>query len=46
MSSLLTLLDESVTVIQSVTQIFNTKSRDNWIEASWEKNPYSYIGVS
>ena len=34
---------------QSFTQnlqhiIFSTKSRDNWIDASWEKNLYSYIG--
>ena len=34
---------------QSFTQnlqhiIFSTKSRDNWIEASWEKDLYSYIG--
>ena len=34
---------------QSFTQnlqhiIFSTKSRDNWIDASWEKDLYSYIG--
>ena len=34
---------------QSFTQnlqhiIFSTKSRDNWIDASWEQDLYSYIG--
>ena len=24
--------------------IFSTKSRDNWIDASWQKDLYSYIG--
>ena len=44
-----TLLSKRGSMTQSFTQnlqhgIFSTKSRDNWIDTSWEKDLYSYIG--
>jgi REP-associated tyrosine transposase len=44
-----TLLIKRESMTQSFTQnlqhiIFSTKSRDNWIDPSWEKDLYSYIG--
>lgn len=43
------LFNERGAMTQSFTQnlqhiIFSTKSRDDWIDASWEKDLYSYIG--